>query len=208
MGAWRQARALLLPLAKGAVFGAAVYFAADTASDVYTFFAVRRAALARARASPDVAALLGEPLSPGPWYDGTLGFSHRDRVAHVTFQVAGAARTTDVVARAARRREGPRANVLYNAVGPGQWELVTCSAMFPGEGGLAAPRSIMEPQPPPGGGGGGGAGGGAAGECLPCQQQQQQPRKSGGWWRWWGRARDGGSGGSGGPGGGGGPGGK
>ncbi|GBF99277.1 hypothetical protein Rsub_12037 [Raphidocelis subcapitata] len=200
--AWRQARALLVPAAKGAIFGAALYFAADTASDVYTFFAVRRAALARARASPDVAALVGEPFSPGPWYDGTLGFSHRDRVAHATFQIAGAARTTDVVARAARRGEGPRANALYNAFGPGEWELVSCSAMFPGEGGLAVPRSIMEPQPPAAGGGGGG--GSAAGECLPCQQQQQQqqpkPAAAGGagWWRWWGRAKDGGGGGGGG----------
>jgi hypothetical protein len=205
MGAFRQAVALLKPAATGAVFGCILYFAADTASDIYTFCSVRRAALERVRASADVAALVGEPFRPAPWYDGALGFSHRDRVAHCTFQVVGAQRTTDVTARAARR-QGPKVNFLYNAFGDGAWDLVTCQAMFPGEGGLAAPRNLMEPLPVVAAAQQqqqAAAAAKAAGECLPCQQQQgggkagqQQPAASGGrsWWWWWGGSSSGSSG--------------
>jgi len=222
MGVLREAWVLLKPAAAGAVCGCALYFAADTASDIYTFCAVRRQALERVRASSDVAALIGEPFASGPWYNGTLGFSHRDRVAHCTFQVVGSARTTDVVARAARR-PGMKVNFLYNAFGGGQWDLITCQAMFPGEGGLAAPRNLMEPLPvvaalqgaaavAVAGGGGvsskaaAAGAGGSGGECLPCQQQQQQKgvgeakaatSKQQGltWWDWaWGGGRGGSSG--------------
>jgi hypothetical protein len=183
------AGALLKAFAKGAAGGCLAYFAADTASDVYTFFAVRRAALERVAASADVAGLVGAPWAPGPWYNGTLGFSHRDRVAHVTFAVAGAARSTDVSTRAARR-PGPRSNILYNAFGAGVWDLVTCQAMFPGEGGLATPRNLMEPLPAVAAKETAEAAATGAAECLPCQQQQQQQQQQQRWQRGGGAGGD------------------
>ena len=186
MGLLRDGPALLKTALKGAIGGCALYFAADTASDVYTFWTVRAAALERARAAPELAALVGEPFAPAPWYEGTLGFSHRDAVAHATFGVTGPRGGTDVVARAARR-PGPRHNALYNALCGGEWRLVSLRAMFPADGGLAAPRDLMAPVALAaafGGGGGAGGGGGTAaaaaaagGECLPCQQKQQQQQQ-------------------------------
>jgi uncharacterized membrane protein YgcG len=185
MGAWRQARGIAASAARGALAGAALYLAADYGSELYTFFAVRRAALERAAASAELAALLGGPPAPAPWYDGTLAFSRADRVAHVTFGVVGPARGTDVVARAARR-PGPRDVRLYNAFGAGAWDLVTCSAMFPGAGGLAVPRSLMEPLPAVAAKAAAEAavrGGGGGGECLPCQEQAAAQQQQGGWRR-------------------------
>lgn len=204
MGLLGELRVLVRPTVTGVALGCIMYLAADTASDIYTFCVVRRKALERVRNSTEVAGLVGEPYKACPWYDGTLFFSHRDHVAHVSFQLIGSARTTDVVARASRQ-PGMRLNMLYNALGTGEWDLVTCQAMFPGEGGLAQPRNLMDPLPvvaakskqeaaaqaaaaaahaQPGGV--------AAPKCLPCKQQQQQQlrnQRSSQWswlWWWWG----------------------
>lgn len=170
----------------GVLFGGVLYLAGDTASDLLTYAALRRQALALAAADEQLAALLGPPLSTGAWYDATLAFSHHDRIAAATFQLRGAARVTDLSVKAGRA-PGYRSNLLYNLLGPGTWSLLSCQAMVPGEGGLVTPRSLLpEHQQEQRGAAAaavaaGGtqqhADGGGAAACQPCQQQagrQQQ----------------------------------
>jgi hypothetical protein len=180
----QQLRSALKSAIGGALLGGAVYVGADLASDVYTVGVLRRQSLALAQQHAELRALLGaaadSPLQPGPLWQSTLAFAQGGHVAHCTFPVAGPAAGTDIVMRAARR-PGYRSTFLYNFVGPGEWDVLTCSAMFPGAGGLAQARSLL-PKPEvsveaaaqaarvrrPGA-----AGGGGDAHCAPCEQQRQ-----------------------------------
>lgn len=53
---------------------------------------------------------------------------------------------SDVTVRAARGPAPAHAAwsaLAYNTLGPARWDLMTCSAMVPGGGGLAVPRSLL-----------------------------------------------------------------
>jgi hypothetical protein len=167
----------------GVAFGGFLYLVGDTASDYLTFSRLRAAALELAGQNSELEQLVGQPYTTGLWYNSTLGFSHRDQVAHCTFQLQGSQRVTDVVVKAGRQ-QGPKSNILYNIIGPGTWHIISCQAMVPSEGGLVQPRSLLpehrEQQQrqgtlvPP-----------SLAACLPGHHQQQQHVASGGRWRPW-----------------------
>jgi hypothetical protein len=128
---------------KGLALGVFIYYTGDTLNDIYVYSVLHDMGVALANEDPEVASLIGAPFKSGAWYNATLGFSHRDKVAHMSFQLTGSQRTTDIVVRAGREPDGWRNNILYNLLGPRKWELLSCQAMVPGPGGLAHPRSIM-----------------------------------------------------------------
>lgn len=201
----------------GIAFGGFLYLVGDTASDYLTFSRLRTAALELVQQDSELQQLVGTPYTTGFWYNSTLGFSHREKVAHCTFQLQGSRRVTDVAVKAGRQH-GPKSNILYNLIGPGTWQLISCQAMVPSEGGLVQPRSLlpehrdeqqqlqqlMQQRKQPG----------VAGACQPGQQQQQQQEGrpggqqqqqrvqaaagSQGWrlWPWGSSSRSGSSGGS------------
>jgi hypothetical protein len=200
------AKAVVTKALGGLAFGGFVYLVGDTASDYLTFTRLRAAALQLADQDDELKQLVGQPYTTGLWYNSTLGFSHRDQVAHCTFQLLGSQRVTDIAVKAGRQ-QGPRSNILYNIFGPGKWTVMSCQAMVPSEGGLVAPRSLLpehreelqqwqqQRQQQLGGVGANAAAGAAA--CLPGQKQQQQqdgqqqasPSKR--WRLWpWGNSRD------------------
>jgi hypothetical protein len=125
---------------------------------------------------------VGYPYTTGAWYDATLAFSHRDKIAHCTFQLRGTKGVTDVAVKAGRQ-PGYKSNVLYNILGPGTWQVVSCQAMVPGEGGLVQARSLLPEHRQELQQGRAGHAAAAAAGCQPCQQQQQQQQASGSWWR-------------------------
>jgi hypothetical protein len=200
---------LLRPVLRGAAGGLALggflYLVGDTASDLLTYRALHGAALELVAADEQLVGLVGAPYTTGAWYNATLGFSHRDRVAHCTFQLQGSRRVSDVAVKAGRASAGPASVILYNlAARPGGWRLLSCQAMVPAEGGLVQPRSLMpehreDEQAQKGGGASGGGGlspaaARAAAIAAGCQpgssqqqqqgSQQQQGRSQRGWWRW------------------------
>jgi hypothetical protein len=133
--------------------------------------------------------IVGYPYTSGSWYDATLAFSHREKVAHCTFQLRGTKGVTDVAVKAGRQ-PGYKSNVLYNILGPGTWQVLSCQAMVPGEGGLVQARSLLPEhrQEQQQGQAGYSAAAAAAAGCQHCQVQQQQQQKagqqvSGSWWR-------------------------
>jgi hypothetical protein len=181
---------------RGVLLGGVLYMAADTGSDLYVFSVLRHHALSLAAGDEQLAQLLGSPLTAGAWYDSTLAFSHRERVAHATVQLRGPRGVTDVSVRAGRRQEGPRSAIWYNILGPAEWRMLSCQAMVPAEGGLVTPRSLIpddiseEARAGPSSR----AGGAAHGHALPAptsmhdaaarDKQQQQQGRSSGWWHW------------------------
>lgn len=152
---------------KGALFGGVMYLAGDQASDMITYSKMHSQAMALVEQDEQIPQMIGNPYTSGAWYDATLAFSHRDKVAHCTFQLKGSKGVTDVAVKAGRQ-PGYKNNILYNLVGPSSWQLLSCQVMVPSEGGLVAPRSLMpehqqqEQQYR------------AAEGCQPCQAQQPQ----------------------------------
>jgi hypothetical protein len=132
----------------GALLGISLYTGCDLASDVYTYSVLRRKAMALAEESALLRSLLGAPpYNTAAWYNATMAYSAHRQVAQVTFGVTSPAakRGTDITVKGARR-PGYASNFLYNLLGPGEWDMLSCTAMFPAEGGVAQPRSLM-PQP-------------------------------------------------------------
>jgi hypothetical protein len=179
----------------GVAFGGFLYLVGDTASDYLTYSRLRAAAVELADQDEELKQLVGLPYTTGFWYNSTLGFSHRDKVAHCTFQLQGSRRVTDIAVKAGRQ-QGFKSNVLYNILGPGTWNLLSCQAMVPSEGGLVEARSLIpqhreereqqqqqqqrgKPSPAA-------AAAAAAAGCQPCQEQQQQQAagSSRSWWPW------------------------
>lgn len=126
----------------GVAFGGLLYLVGDTASDYLTFSRLRAAAVDLADQDEELKQLVGLPYTTGFWYNSTLGFSHREKVAHCTFQLQGSRRVTDIAVKGGRQ-QGFKSNVLYNILGPGTWNLLSCQAMVPSEGGLVEARSLI-----------------------------------------------------------------
>eukprot|EP00878_Enallax_costatus_P018674 GHUV01019671.1.p1 GENE.GHUV01019671.1~~GHUV01019671.1.p1 ORF type:complete len:191 (+),score=61.01 GHUV01019671.1:2-574(+) len=150
-----------------------MYLAGDQASDMITYSKLHSQAMELVAKDDLIPQMIGAPYSSGAWYDATLAFSHRDKVAHCTFQLKGSRGVTDIAVKGGRQ-PGYRSNILYNMIGPGVWQLLSCQVMVPSEGGLVAPRSLMpehkeQPQQQSG----------RAASCQPCQEQQQQPGQLG-----------------------------
>lgn len=62
---------------------------------------------------------------------------------------AGSKTISDVSVRAARPPDSPYTwNLAYNLIGPGRWDVVVCSAMMPGGGGLAKPKNLLPQEHP------------------------------------------------------------
>ena len=127
----------------GVACGVFLYFVGDTLNDFYIYNVMHSKAIDLAKNDDGLLELVGTPFKSGAWYNATLGFSHHDHVAHCSFQLTGAKRTTDIVVKAGRQIGSYRSTLLYNVLGPGTWDLLSCQAMFPGAGGLAEPRSLM-----------------------------------------------------------------
>lgn len=76
-------------VAAGALLGVALYTGADSAGEFTTFFLLRRKALALAEDKEALANQIGQPFSPGPWYNARIGFTRGSNVAMCSFQVRG-----------------------------------------------------------------------------------------------------------------------
>jgi hypothetical protein len=164
----------------GLASGVFLYFVADTLNDFYIYKQLHSKAIHLAEKDDGLLDLVGTPFKSGAWYNATLGFSHRDHVAHCSFQLTGSKRTTDIVVQAGRQTGTYRSTLLYNVLGPASWDLLSCQAMFPGAGGLAEPRSLMpEHKDQQEGSAAAAAAAATPADCKLCQpqtqQQQQQP---------------------------------
>eukprot|EP00775_Hariotina_reticulata_P006480 gene6480-biopygen8274 len=137
-----QARTVIASGVKGLMFGGMMYLTGDTVSDLLVYSKLHSQAMHLVLHDSQLADTIGQPYQSGPWYNATLAFSHRDKVAHCTFQVKGSRSVTDIAVKAGRRA-GYSSNILYNLFGPGTWELLSCQAMMPSEGGLVQARSLM-----------------------------------------------------------------
>eukprot|EP00879_Flechtneria_rotunda_P022801 GHRR01024081.1.p1 GENE.GHRR01024081.1~~GHRR01024081.1.p1 ORF type:complete len:160 (-),score=20.24 GHRR01024081.1:1051-1530(-) len=126
----------------GLAFGAVLYIAGDTASDLITYNKLHGQAMQLVRLDRYLIQMVGEPYTNGAWYNATLAFSHRDKVAHCTFQLQGSKGVTDISVKAGRK-PGYRSNILYNTIGTGTWDVLSCQAMVPSKGGLVKARSLM-----------------------------------------------------------------
>jgi hypothetical protein len=130
----------------GALLAGVVGLSADLANDVVTYSILKEQAVELAGKDESLCELIGEPFVTGPWYSSSIGFTHKGHIATSTFQLTGTKRATDVQVRAVRRTGYPL-TLLYNLVGPAEWQLMTCQAMMPGSGGLAQPKNLL-PVPP------------------------------------------------------------
>lgn len=73
----------------GALFGVTAFASANLANDLITYRKLQARAMELASNDKELVDVLGEPLTPGPWYNGTIRFSHHNRVASCGFEVKG-----------------------------------------------------------------------------------------------------------------------
>ena len=108
----------------------------------------REAAMLRARSHPALASALGGgPLAEAAWYNASLSSSRDGTSASCTIPVSGAKAGSDVVVRVLRAEGGLMPRLLYNALGPGRWEVLTCDALLPAGGGLPRRLSLLDAAP-------------------------------------------------------------
>lgn len=148
-----------------ALTGAFVYTAADVANDALTYFKLRALAMESAEGHLALGQRLGSSLTPGPWYDASVSFTHGGHIASTTFPVHGDKGSSDIVVRAVRRTY-PLGTLLYNAAGPGEWKVLACEALLPPPGGgLPQPMPLLQPPELPEN-----TAGGATHGCAPCKE--------------------------------------
>lgn len=138
---------LLRTTAAGLFLGCTIYATVDVLGDYTTYSILRDKALLLAAESEELKAQIGQPFKEGPWYNASIGFTQSGNVVACTFQLLGAKQITDVTVRAVRKADSVP-NMLYNLMGPGDWKLMDCAAMFPAGGGMARPRSLMPAHDP------------------------------------------------------------
>jgi hypothetical protein len=130
----------------GFVLGVTLYAGSDVANDLLTYRLLRSAARQLADEDQELLRQIGSPLGFGPWYNSSIGFTHRGHIAHCTFQLAGSKQITDVNVKGIRG-PGHASNLLYNTLGASKWELMACQAMMPAGGGTVKPRSLLKAAP-------------------------------------------------------------
>lgn len=127
--------------------------ALDALDDTLVYRAVTARPSRLAAASPAVAAALGAPVTPGPWWRSALAAPLRTRTARATFEVVGGGgRGADVSVMAvpARRRGGlPSITDRWREAG---WTLVAADVTLPtGVPGPARGWSLLEEEKEKGG---------------------------------------------------------
>jgi hypothetical protein len=127
----------------GFVLGVTLYAGGDVVNDILTFQILRSQASALANDDEELLEQIGSPLKHGPWYNSTIGFTHKGGIAQCTFQLLGSKQITDVNVKGIRG-PGYASNLLYNTIGPGKWDLMMCTAMMPGGGGTVKPKPLMK----------------------------------------------------------------
>jgi hypothetical protein len=130
----------------GFVLGITLYAGGDVANDILAFQILRSQARELADNDEELLEQIGSPLKYGPWYNSSIGFTHRGGIAQCTFQLVGSKQITDVNVRGIRG-PGYASNLLYNTIGPRKWDLMMCTAMMPGGGGTVKPKTLLK-QPP------------------------------------------------------------
>lgn len=58
-----------------------------------------RLALEKATENAELSEQLGLPLTPGPWYNASIGLTHRDNMANCQFTVVGSKHSSDIYMR-------------------------------------------------------------------------------------------------------------
>ncbi len=153
----------------GCILGVGLYVATDVAGEYTTYVILRDQATKLAEDSDRLKKQLGHPFSLGPWYNArigelgmdacahdpcptdiklpvcTSGFSAGRNIAQCSFQLQGQTQITDLTVRGIRKT-GVLNTLMYNVMGPGEWKLIQCTAMFPSGGGLVRPESLI-PEP-------------------------------------------------------------
>ena len=59
----------------------------------------RRLALEKATANAELSEHLGLPLTSGPWYNASIGLTHRDYIANCQLTVVGSKHSSDIYTR-------------------------------------------------------------------------------------------------------------
>lgn len=132
----------------GFVLGITLYAGGDVANDILAFQILRSQARELADEDEELLEQIGSPLKYGPWYNSSIGFTHRGGIAQCTFQLVGSKQITDVNVRGIRG-PGYASNLLYNTIGPRKWDLMMCTAMMPGGGGTVKPKTLLKQPPRP-----------------------------------------------------------
>lgn len=127
----------------GAVLGGLFAYAlADATNDAVTYSLLKRQAMQTVEEHVELKQQLGCPYAPGPWYNSSITFTHAGHIANMTFTLHGAQSSTEVSLRAVRRTF-PWGTLLYNLVGPGEWQVVVMEALVPSGGGLPRAMSLL-----------------------------------------------------------------
>ena len=130
-----------------------------------------RLALEKATENAELSEQLGLPLNPGPWYNASIGLTHRDKMANCQFTLVGSKHSSDIYMRVGDpfcplllinpfeqllafhtclrnlqvvRTKGPRSTLLYNLVGSANWEVLIMEASISAGGGLSRNISLTD----------------------------------------------------------------
>lgn len=79
------------------------------------FLAAHRLALEKATDNTELSEQLGLPLTPGPWYNASIGMTHRENMANCQFTLVGSKHSSDIYMRV-----GSCSPILQN------WQLHVC----------------------------------------------------------------------------------
>lgn len=127
----------------GFLGGCSVYAFNDFFGELTTLLILRDAAVKVAEQDVELVAQLGGPLRPAPWYNCSTGLARGGTLAKCTFALEGSTKATDISALA-ERTDGYGTTLLYNTLGPGDWQLLRVSAMVPAGGGRVKARHLLE----------------------------------------------------------------
>lgn len=93
-----------------------------------------------ASSSDELATTLGQPISPGPWYNATIAQAARGRIVHCTLPVSGPNACSDISVSMMRTDSSGLWSVLAYLFGTSSWELLSCSATLPADDNGTLPR--------------------------------------------------------------------
>mmetsp|Transcript_4433 Transcript_4433/g.11324 ORF Transcript_4433/g.11324 Transcript_4433/m.11324 type:complete len:170 (-) Transcript_4433:84-593(-) len=158
---------VLWPLGKFVRVGVACvtsYLLVDACEEVSLWLTCRGIVSRAANASDELRAELGDPLSPGQYWDSSLRTTHRGNVLHCTIPVRGQKGGSDVQIKLVKAKGMPFAlsaaewwpkefpcpgeNLLYNHAGPGEWKVLVHYAVIGGAGALPKHFNLMEDPTP------------------------------------------------------------
>ncbi|KAL3146398.1 hypothetical protein ABBQ32_003080 [Trebouxia sp. C0010 RCD-2024] len=139
----RQLITKLRPAGGLALVGLLGWTTADALNEALVYRECQRLALEKATKNAELSEQLGLPLTPGPWYNASIGLTHRDNMANCQFTLLGSKHSSDIYMRVVRTK-GPRSTLLYNLIGPANWEVLLMEASVSAGGGLSRNISLTD----------------------------------------------------------------